>query len=168
MRLIRGFQREFCTVDWRICILTGLLSWILCAGILWLAGGEVVYRQLCLDSQGGRAWGWIFFRQGLSICLGLSLGIYMGRSCNCAARGRYKGILWWIIGYIAWLVGVFLFLGGQFEIPCLLFLAVSILALGIALEWLARDCLLAAILLSVGILWMMGSFGQTIRIILWN
>ena len=168
MNLFRGFKRELWTTDWRICLLWGMIACLACGAVLWLAGGASVYRQICGECVVPIPALWLFLRQGTALILGLSLGLILGRQCNCSERGRKRGIGWWLSGYIAMLSWLLIFLSGWGEVLSLLLLAWSILSFILAIEWFARESLLSACLLVIGILWMMGSFGLTIRIILWN
>ncbi len=168
MQLFRGFKRELCTADWRICVSVGLTSGLLCGIILWLAGGNAVYQQICGDSVVQIPSYWLFLKQVVALILGLALGLLVGRQCTCSFRCRKKAIAWWISGYSAMLLWILIFFSGRGEVLSLLLLVWSIISFLIAIEWFARECLLSALLLLIGILWMMGSFGLTIRIILWN
>ena len=168
MNLIRGFKRELWTADLRICLLWGLIACLLCGAVLWLAGGASVYRRLCGECVVPIPAVWLFLRQGTALLLGLSFGLIAGRQCACSDRGRKRGIGWWLSGYVAMLLWLLIFLCGWGEVLSLILLAWSILSFAVALEWFARESLLSAFLLLTGILWMIGSFGLTMRIILWN
>ena len=168
MNLIRGFKREVWATDWRICLLIGLCACLLCGGVLWLAGGAATYRQICGDCIVPIPAAWLICRQCTALLLGLALGIILGRQSCCCVRGRIYGIVWWTVGYVAMLLWLLLFLSGKYEVLAVILLAFSICALAIALDRFARESLLSATVLLVGILWIMGSFGFVLRIILWN
>ena len=168
MNLIRGFKRELWATDLRICLLIGLGACLLCTAVLWLAGGVAAYRLLCGDCNVPLPSVWLVGRQCTALLLGLGLGIILGRQSSCAVQGRIAGIVWWLVGYITLLLCLLLFMGGNFRVLSVILLAGSILAFALATDRFARESLLSALLLIVGILWMMGSFGLILRIILWN
>lgn len=168
MNLIRDFKRELRMTDWRICLLCGLIACLSCGVVLWLAGGASVYRQLCGECVVPIPAVWLFLRQGTALILGLSLGLIGGRQCSTSVRRRNRGIGWWLSGYISMLLWLLIFLCGWGEVLSLIILAWSIISFVIAIEWFAGESLLSAVLLLIGILWMIGSFGLTMRIILWN
>lgn len=168
MRILREFKRDLLCTDLRICLLSALLAWVLCGLSLWLAGGTIRYRELCGLCSAPPPLLWICLRQCSALVFGFALGIIIGTPSCCSSGWRKQGTLWWIAGFVATLLWQFVFLGIGSELGTLFLLTGAILCFLAALLPFARESLLSALLLSIGILWMIGSFGLILTIILWN
>lgn len=168
MRILREFKRDLLCTDLRLCLLSASLAWVLSGLSLWLAGGAIRYRELCGLCRAPTPLLWLCLRQASAFVLGFALGIVIGKSTCASSDWRRKGILWWCIGFAATLLWQFLFLGIGSQLGTLLLLITAILCFLATLLPFARESLLSASLLAVGILWMIGSFGLILTIILWN
>ena len=166
MGMVRAFRRTIRALDLRICLLGVSLSCLVCSFVLWIGGGGAAYRRVCGECICPSSSLWLVCRQGVGMLLALSYAVYRGQCCR-PRKGKW-GDGWWLSGYLAMLLWLFLFLGGNFEVWSLLFLSWSILSFVFAIEWFARESLFAAVLLAVGVLWMIGGYGLALRIILWN
>ena len=166
MGIIRSYKREFHLIDWRISLLAGILSCILTGIVCLLAGGMAAYRHLWGECTLVRPVVWIGCIQGSALLLGIALGTYWGQ-CGWCMKGKSGGLCRWLIGFLAMLLWIALFLKGC-ELLSIVIFACSIIVTVSAIEWFLRESLLSATVLVVGVLWMMSSFFLNLRIILWN
>ena len=166
MGIIRSYKREFGSVDWRVSLMTGVLSCIFTGIVYLLAGGAVAYRRLWGECALARPIVWLGCLQGLALLSGIALGIYCGQ-CGWCVKGKRDGIFRWLLGFFTMLLWIALFLKGC-ELLSIVVFVCSIIAMVSAIEWFLRESLLSATVLVVGVLWMMSSFFLNLRIILWN
>ena len=167
MGILRTFQRELKGADWRTCVAGGLVALLLAGLACLIGGGSASYAQLCGECSPNFGKIWVICRQCAAGLLGAAWGLYEGQCCT-RNGWRKQGRIRWLSGMISMLIWMVLFLSGGCEILSVLLYAWAIYSFISAIEWFLRESLLSGVLLGSVVLWMMGNFLISLRIILWN
>lgn len=168
MRIFKGFKREICCADWRVCMVIALATWVAGALSLLLSGAVGCYQLLCkpLLAPGSLTWllGWMLFY----LLLGTALGLTLGRCAFCRPSLFRRGILFWSLFLICTLLWIVLFFGVGLRITALLLIVLAICFGMCTLIPFASESQLSALLMIVCIWWELYGFLLTLLIILWN
>ena len=168
MRIWKGFKREICMTDWRICTLLAVSVWIVgCASFL-LSGASVGYHTLCKPSLAPRTIPWMLLWMGYYLLLGIALGLVIGR-CSCCSKSLFrKGFIYWCLFLICSLLWTILFFSAGFQITAFILIVLSICFGCCTIIPFATESLLSACLLIICIWWQLYNFLLTLLLIFWN